>query len=100
MIAMDLSQVISIIVAAFGSSGLWALVSSLLNRRSKQTAMLIGLAHDRICYLGDKFIERGYITRDEFENLSTYLYEPYEALGGNGTAQLVMEKVRKLPFHE
>ena len=29
--------------------------------------MLIGLAHDRIIYLGMTYIERGYITQDEYE---------------------------------
>lgn len=48
--------------------------------------LLVGLAHDRIVYLGMKYIERGYITRDEYENLNDYLYVPYAAAGGNGSA--------------
>ena len=27
-----------------------------------------------------------------------YLYEPYEEMGGNGSARRVMEEVRKLPI--
>lgn len=29
--------------------------------------MLIGLAHDRIVYLGMSYIDRGWITQDEYE---------------------------------
>ena len=60
--------------------------------------MLIGLGHDRIMYLGMRYIERGWITQDEYENLNTYLYEPYKKLGGNGSALRVMQEVNKLPI--
>ena len=60
--------------------------------------MLVGLAHDRIIHLGMVYIERGCITQDEYENLQVYLYEPYEEMGGNGSARRVMEEVRKLPI--
>ena len=57
----------------------------------------MGLGHDRIVYLGLKYIERGYITVDEYENLYEYLYKPYEKMGGNGSAARIMEEVKKLP---
>lgn len=60
--------------------------------------MLIGLAHDRIIYLGLKYIERGWITKDEYENLIDYLYVPYDKLGGNGSAQRIINEVKKLPI--
>jgi hypothetical protein len=59
--------------------------------------MLIGLGHDRIIYLGMTYIKRGYITKDEYENLHDYLYKPYAMMGGNGTAKRVMDEVDKLP---
>ena len=62
--------------------------------------MLIGLAHDRIVYLGMGYVERGYITQDEYENLYEYLYKPYERLGGNGSAKRIMIEVNKLPIHK
>lgn len=43
--------------------------------------MLKGLGHDRICYLGECYIQRGYITKDEYENLRDYLYLPYKKIG-------------------
>lgn len=61
--------------------------------------MLVGLAHDRIIELGLIYIERGYVTKDEYENLHDYLFVPYEKLGGNGSAKKVMVEVDKLPIH-
>ena len=62
--------------------------------------MLIDLAHDRIIYLGMSYIERGWITQDEYENLHDYLYKPYEEMGGNGSAKKVMQEINKLPIHK
>lgn len=98
---MDIWQVVVTVVGAvLASSGLW---SYLENRRSKKdvkTQMLLGLAHDRIMYLGLSYIERGYITDDEYENLHKYLYVPYEKLGGNGSAKRIMNEVNKIPIHK
>ena len=60
--------------------------------------MLLGLAHDKIMYLGSKYIERGRITQGEYENLYKYLYEPYKKMGGNGTAERLMTEVNRLPI--
>lgn len=62
--------------------------------------MLIGLAHDRILYLGMEYLDRGWITDDEYENLITYLYEPYAAMGGNGSAKHIVERIKLLPVHK
>jgi hypothetical protein len=70
------------------------------DRKDVKTEMLIGLAHDRILYLGMCYIERGYITHDEYENLKVYLYEPYEKIGGNGSAKRIMTEVDKLPIRK
>lgn len=69
-------------------------------RNDVKTEMLIGLAHDRIMYLGMGYIERGWITQDEYENLYEYLYKPYEKMGGNGSAKRVMGEVDKLPIRK
>ena len=70
-----------------------------LDHKDVKTKMLIGLAHDRILYLGNKYIERGWVSAEEYENLYTYLYDPYEKMGGNGSAKRIMEKVQKLPSY-
>ena len=89
---------VPLIVAMLTSSGLWALVSKRADKNNAERKMLVGLAHDRIIHLGMVYIERGYVTQDEYENLQVYLYEPYEEMGGNGSARRVMEEVRKLPI--
>ena len=94
MTAIDIF--ITVLCSVLASSGLWTYI---LNRREKndlKTQMLIGLGHDRIVYLGMTYIQRGHITKDEYENLNDYLYKPYEKMGGNGSAKRIMEEVRKL----
>lgn len=86
--------------AVLTSSGLWAVVARRADKGDAERKMLVGLAHDRIVHLGMVYIDRGYITQDEYENLNDYLYAPYEKMGGNGSARRVMEEVRKLPMHK
>ena len=86
--------------AALASAGLWALVGRRADKDDAERKMLVGLAHDRIVHLGMAYVERGYITQDEYENLRVYLYEPYEKMGGNGSARRVMLEVDKLPVHK
>jgi hypothetical protein len=93
-----LQIVLTIFTSVLASSGLWAFLGSRWDRHSAQKDMLIGLGHDRIMYLGMRYIDRGWITQDEYENLNTYLYEPYKKLGGNGSALRVMQEVNKLPI--
>lgn len=95
----DLTQMlIAIVTSVLASSGLWSYISKRAEKKDIKTEMLVGLAHDRIVYLGLRYIERGYVTQDEFENLHDYLFTPYEKMGGNGSAKRVMDEVRKLPI--
>lgn len=92
--------VITIVTSVLASSGLWAYITKRTEQKDVKTEMLIGLAHDRILYLGMHYIERGYITQDEYENLHEYLYKPYEKLGGNGSAKRIMIEVDHLPIRK
>lgn len=101
MQSINWAQVIaSVLIAIFGSTGLWSFIANRRNKHDAKTRLLIGLAHDRIIYLGTTYIERGYITADEYENLHDYLYLPYVENGGNGSAKRVMEQVKALPMHK
>lgn len=98
---------VTILCAVLASSGFWAFMQKKAERKAAEnkqtnaeTQMLIGLAHDRIVYLGMKYVERDYITQDEYENLYEYLYKPYEKLGGNGSAKRIMTEVNNLPIHK
>lgn len=92
--------IFSVLTSVLASSGLWAYIQSRRDKKDARNAMLIGLAHDRIVQLGVSYLERGYITEDEYENLYEYLYKPYQALGGNGSAKLIMDKVSKLEMRK
>jgi len=104
MESFTVEYVVTIIATLFASSGFWAFVEYKLRNRSKsdadqknQSLLLLGLAHDRIIYLGCAAIERGSITLDDYENLREYLYTPYQAMGGNGSVAKIMNEVDKLP---
>lgn len=91
---------VTIICSILASSGLWTWVQKRSDKNDMKVQMLIGLGHDRIVGLGLKYIERGWISYDEYENLYEYLYKPYEQLGGNGSAKRVMEAVNKLEIRK
>ena len=95
-----LEAFVTILVSVLASSGVWAVVMKVMDKKDVKTQMLVGLGHDRIMYLGMHYIERGWITRDEYENLVDYLYKPYEMMGGNGSAKRVIEEVKKLPLNK
>lgn len=98
---MDMSWqvfIVTIIGNILASTGLWTILSKMLEKKSVESKMLLGLAHDRIIFIGMKYIERGWITKDEYENLHDYLYVPYKKMGGNGSAERVMLEVNKLPL--
>ena len=88
--------ILTILGSVMASSGFWAYVNKKSDKSTCMTQMLIGLGHDRIVYLGMKYLERGdWITQDEYENIYEYLYKPYSKLGGNGSAERIMEDVKK-----
>lgn len=100
-----IDMAVTVVCAVMASSGFWTWFN---NRNSHseakekmeaaQAEMLVGLAHDRIVTKGMRYIDRGYITKEEYENMETYLFKPYKKLGGNGSAQKIMEEINKLPI--
>jgi hypothetical protein len=88
--------IITVVCSVLASSGLWSYIQKKTDKNDAKSRLLVGLAHDRILYLGSVYIERGYITKDEYENLHDYLYKPYEEMGGNGTAKKIMQQVDRL----
>lgn len=101
MTTLQLIQIlVPVVISVIASSGFWIFVSGFRDRKSLQTELLLGLAHDRIVRLGMYYIERGWITQDEYENLNVYLYKPYEKLGGNGSARRIMLEVDRLKIQK
>ena len=91
---------VTILVTVLACNGFWAYLQSRRDRKDAKTRMLLGLGHDRIIYLCMKYVERGWVTKDEYEDLNKYLYGPYREMGGNGTAERLMTEVRKLPIRD
>lgn len=89
---------VTVFVTVLASNGFWAILQKKFDRNSTEKKLLVGLAHDRIIYVGEGFIARGWITYDEYEDFMKYLYEPYTEYGGNGVAERISDEVKKLPL--
>ena len=100
-------MIVTAILSAVTSSGVMSLIIYLLQRRdrlrekaeaneSAQSKMLLGLGHDKLIYLTDKFVRRGAITLKEKRNLE-FLYIPYAELGGNGDCKIGYDACQRLP---
>lgn len=98
MMEFWIQLIVTVVCSVLASSGLWAYVAKRMDKKDAKTKLLIGLAHDRIIYLGMSYVNRGYITQDEYENLHEYLFAPYSQAGGNGSAERVIKEVEKLPI--
>lgn len=97
---MTVEQVIlTIVTAILASSGLWAFISSRLDKNSYERELIIGIGHVELVFFGMQYIERGWITRDEYETLQE-LYKPYVKLGGNGSGTKIMSEVEQLPMRD
>lgn len=91
-----LITVITVVGSVLASSGFWAFIQTIRDKKDVRSKMILGLGHDRIIELCLKYLERGWITAEEYENLYKYLYKPYKAMGGNGSAERLMAKVSNL----
>ena len=95
-----LQMVITVVCAVLGAGGFWSFLQNKHDKKDAKTKMILGLGHDRLLYLMTKYIERGWVSSDEYEDLIKYLYAPYRELGGNGTIKRLMEEVDKLPIKQ
>ena len=97
------NYIVTIILSVFGSVGFWNFINSRIEakstKNSAETELLIGLAHDRIYRLCEKYLDRGSITTGEYDNLMC-IYRPYHKCGGNGTATKLIEQVDQLPISD
>ena len=92
------SQIIlAIFTSVLASSGLWVFLSTRFDKKDAEREILIGIGHIEIVFFGMQYIDRGWITQDEYDTLCG-LYEPYVKLGGNGSGTKIMKEVEKLPI--
>lgn len=85
------------ITALLGGSGLWAWVKTKADHNNNAAKLLLSVSRNQLITLGRGYIERGYITMDEYEEYEAE-YQIYSALGGNGLARHIFELVDELPM--
>ena len=98
---MDLAKLAEManpaVTALLGGSGLWAWVKTKADHNDNADKLLMSISRNQLVALGRKYIERGYITMDEYEEYEAE-YQIYSALGGNGLARRIFEQVDELPM--
>ena len=91
---------LAVVPALFASSGFWTYIHLRDRTKTTMSKLLMGLAYDKLMTVGVAYIERGWVTKDEFEEYRKYLYDPYKELGGNGVAERIMQEVAQLPIRK
>lgn len=98
---MDMTKIAELssplISALFGAPGMWALVKSKTERNDNAAKLLLAVSRNQLIALGQTYIERGYITLDEYNEYEKE-YQIYSAVGGNGLARRVFKQVDELPM--
>lgn len=98
---MDLTKIAEmanpVITTLLGSSGIWMWVKTRSDRSNSEDQLLLEVAKNQLTVLGRTYLERGYITMDEYEEYEAE-YKLYSALGGNGLAKRVFKQVDELPM--
>lgn len=98
---MDLTKAAELanpaVTALLGSSGIWMWIKSKSDRDSSEDRLLLTVARSQLVEQGREYLNRGYITMDEYEEYEDH-YKLYSNLGGNGLARRIFEQVDELPM--
>lgn len=98
---MDLTKIAElanpVITTMLGSSGIWMWAKTRSDRNKSEDKLLLEIAKTQLVALGRSYLERGYITLDEYEEYEEE-YKLYSYLGGNGLARRVFKQVDELPI--
>lgn len=98
---MDLTKIAEMVnpavTALLGGSGIWAWAKTIADHNGNEAKLLLSVSRNQLITLGRGYIERGYVTMDEYEEFEAE-YQIYSALGGNGLARRVFEQVDDLPM--
>lgn len=89
---------VTIAGSVLASSGLWSWILYKTKQNDSGRLMTRGMAHYQIIEEGQKFIERGWITHEEYDDFMKYLGTPYLESGSNGLAQKMIDDISALPF--
>lgn len=98
---MDLMKIADVanpfITTVLSGPGIWAWAKTRTQRNDSEDKLLLQIAKNQLVSKGHEYLERGYITMDEYEEYEAE-YELYSALGGNGLARRIFEQVDDLPM--
>lgn len=98
---MDLAKIAEftnpLITTVLSGPGIWAWAKTLTQRNNSEDRLLLQVAKNQLVSHGRKYLNRGYITMDEYAEYESE-YELYTNLGGNGLARRIFEQVDELPM--
>lgn len=98
---MDLTKIAEftnpLITTVLSGPGIWAWVKTRTQRNDSEDKLLLQVAKNQLVTQGRKYLKRGYITMDEYEEYESE-YNVYSVLGGNGLARRIFEQVDELPM--
>lgn len=98
---MDLTKLAELanpaVTALLGGSGIWAWLKTKTDRNDSEDKLLLQVARNQLISQGRYYLDRGYITMDEYEEYESE-YDIYSRLGGNGLARRIFKQVDELPI--
>lgn len=98
---MDLTKLAELanpaVTALLGGSGIWAWLKTRTDRNDSEGRLLLHVARNQLVSKGRFYLDRGYVTMDEYEEYVSE-YDIYSRLGGNGLARRVFKQVDELPI--
>lgn len=81
----------------FGSVGFWTFVQHWIDKKSTSRQAMLGIMYLGVKMSCNTLLKKGWASTEEIEDIEKYMYEPYKAMGGNGTAEMLVNKVKGLP---
>lgn len=98
---MDLTKIAEfsnpLITTVLSGPGIWAWAKTRTQRNNDEAQLLLHVSKNQLVAQGREYLNRGYITMDEYEEYEAE-YQVYAALGGNGLARRIFEQVDELPM--
>lgn len=98
---MDLTKIAEftnpLITTVLSGPGIWAWAKTRTQRNDSEDRLLLQVAKNQLVTQGRKYLNRGYVTMDEYAEYESE-YQVYSDLGGNGLARRIFEQVDDLPM--
>ena len=98
---MDLTKIAEfanpLITTVLSGPGIWAWAKTRAQHNDSEEKLLLQVAKNQLVIQGRVYLNRGYITMDEYAEYESE-YKVYSALGGNGLARRIFKQVDELPM--